>query len=62
MGLLCRHDRVLWLANMTSAGERQHYVLVLLETLFKHLPEWLPSVFSMTLPVSSIAPAANGDF
>lgn len=23
MALLCRHDRVLWLANMTSAGEKQ---------------------------------------
>uniref|UniRef100_A0A0W0F829 CxC1-like cysteine cluster associated with KDZ transposases domain-containing protein n=1 Tax=Moniliophthora roreri TaxID=221103 RepID=A0A0W0F829_MONRR len=40
MGLLCCHDRVLWLVNMTSAGEQQHYVLILLETLFKHLPEW----------------------
>ena len=24
MALLCRHDRVLWLVNMTSAGEKQH--------------------------------------
>ncbi|KAK7056595.1 hypothetical protein VNI00_002311 [Paramarasmius palmivorus] len=39
MGLLCRHDRVLWLVNMKSAGEKQHYVLVLLEMLFKHLPD-----------------------
>ena len=23
MALLCRHDRVLWLVNMTSAGEKQ---------------------------------------
>ncbi|TFK58292.1 hypothetical protein BDN72DRAFT_782285, partial [Pluteus cervinus] len=38
MALLCRHDRVLWLANMRSAGEKQHYVLVLLEMLFQHLP------------------------
>lgn len=38
MGLLCRHDRVLWLVNMRSAGEKQHYVLVLLEMLFQHLP------------------------
>jgi Kyakuja-Dileera-Zisupton transposase len=38
MALLCRHDRVLWLANMTSPGERQHYALVLLQTLFEHLP------------------------
>ncbi|TFK71090.1 hypothetical protein BDN72DRAFT_870121 [Pluteus cervinus] len=38
MALLCRHDRVLWLVNMRSAGEKQHYALVLLETLFQHLP------------------------
>ncbi|KAJ7632028.1 hypothetical protein B0H17DRAFT_1280950 [Mycena rosella] len=30
MGLLCRHDRVLWLVNMHSAGGE--------ETLFQHLP------------------------
>ena len=28
----------LWLVNMTSAGEKQHYALVLLERLFNHLP------------------------
>ncbi|KAL0569797.1 hypothetical protein V5O48_012165 [Marasmius crinis-equi] len=39
MGLLCRHDRVLWLANMTSAGEKQFYVIALLKKLFQHLPE-----------------------
>jgi hypothetical protein len=38
MGLLCRHDRVLWLVNMTSAGERQHYALALIDTLFENLP------------------------
>ncbi|TFK60081.1 hypothetical protein BDN72DRAFT_550118, partial [Pluteus cervinus] len=38
MALLCRHDRVLWIANMRSAGEKQHYALALLETLFQHLP------------------------
>jgi hypothetical protein len=38
MGLLCRHDRVLWLVNMRSAGEKQYYALALLETLFQHLP------------------------
>lgn len=38
MGMLCRHDRVLWLVNMTSPGERQHYVFVLINTLFQHLP------------------------
>ncbi|KAJ6558869.1 hypothetical protein DFH09DRAFT_1485992 [Mycena vulgaris] len=38
MGLLCRHDRVLFLANMHSAGEKQFYVIALIETLFQHLP------------------------
>ncbi|KAJ7240316.1 hypothetical protein B0H12DRAFT_1024705, partial [Mycena haematopus] len=38
MGLLCRHDRVLWLANMHSAGEKQFYVIALIETAFQHLP------------------------
>ncbi|KAG2109831.1 uncharacterized protein F5147DRAFT_745332 [Suillus discolor] len=38
MALVCRHDRVLWIANMTSAGEKQHYALALLDRLFKHIP------------------------
>ncbi|KAJ3475061.1 hypothetical protein NLI96_g12083 [Meripilus lineatus] len=38
MAMLCRHDRVLFLANMTSAGEKQHYVLALIKELFSHLP------------------------
>jgi hypothetical protein len=38
MALLCRHDRVLWLANMTSAGEKQHYALALIQRLFESLP------------------------
>jgi hypothetical protein len=38
MALLCRHDCVLWLVNMTSAGEKQHYVLCLLQKLFEHIP------------------------
>ncbi|KAJ7495182.1 hypothetical protein FB451DRAFT_1387239 [Mycena latifolia] len=37
MALLCHHDRILWLVNMHSAGEKQFYVLLLLETLFQHL-------------------------
>ena len=40
MAMLCRHDRVLWLVNMTSAGERQHYAVALILQLFKHLPEF----------------------
>ncbi|KAJ7604905.1 hypothetical protein FB45DRAFT_767951, partial [Roridomyces roridus] len=39
MGLLCRHDRVLWLLNMRSAGEKQFGALLLVEELFQHLPE-----------------------
>jgi hypothetical protein len=38
MALLCRHDRVLWLVNMTSPGERQYYVLALIKQLFDHIP------------------------
>ncbi|KAF8135926.1 hypothetical protein K438DRAFT_1922849 [Mycena galopus ATCC 62051] len=38
MGLLCRHDRVLFLANMHSAGKKQFYIIALIETLFQHLP------------------------
>lgn len=38
MALLCRHDKVLWLVNMVSAGERQYYAFALLDRLFRHLP------------------------
>ncbi|KAH8108985.1 hypothetical protein DFH11DRAFT_1691281 [Phellopilus nigrolimitatus] len=38
MALLCRHDRVLWLANMQSAGEKQYYALALLRALSNNLP------------------------
>ncbi|KAJ7182224.1 hypothetical protein C8R43DRAFT_1115874 [Mycena crocata] len=38
MALLCRHDRVLWLVNMHSAGEKQFNVPLLAEMLFQHLP------------------------
>ncbi|KAJ3759292.1 hypothetical protein EV360DRAFT_82236 [Lentinula raphanica] len=38
MALLCRHDRVLWIVNMTSPGERQHYAFALIDQLFKNLP------------------------
>ena len=42
MALLCRHDRPLFLVNMTSAGERQYYALALIKTLFEHLPDdWI---------------------
>ncbi|GBE78980.1 hypothetical protein SCP_0201770 [Sparassis crispa] len=38
MALLCHHDRVLWLVNMTSAGEKQYYALTLIRRLFDNLP------------------------
>ncbi|KAG6906001.1 hypothetical protein DXG01_016385 [Tephrocybe rancida] len=38
MALLCHHDIVLFLTNLCSAGEKQHYVMALVETLFQHLP------------------------
>ncbi|KAJ6471983.1 hypothetical protein C8R45DRAFT_936644 [Mycena sanguinolenta] len=38
MALMCRHDRVLWLVNMHSAGEKQFNVVALVEVLFQHLP------------------------
>ena len=42
MALLCRHDRPLFLVNMTSAGERQYYALALIKALFRHLPnDWV---------------------
>ncbi|KIJ61161.1 hypothetical protein HYDPIDRAFT_31671 [Hydnomerulius pinastri MD-312] len=31
MALLCQHDHVLWLVNMTSAGKKQHYALALIQ-------------------------------
>ncbi|KAF8833999.1 hypothetical protein BDN67DRAFT_985641, partial [Paxillus ammoniavirescens] len=38
MALLCRHDRVLWLVNLTSAREKQHYALALLKQFIAHIP------------------------
>lgn len=38
MALICRHDRLLFAANMTHAGERQHYALALLLKLFSQIP------------------------
>ncbi|KAF8550351.1 hypothetical protein OG21DRAFT_1478550 [Imleria badia] len=37
MALLCCHDIVLWMVNMTSPGERQHYALALLSELLANL-------------------------
>ena len=41
MALLCRHDRVLWLANMKSAGEKQFYAIALLQRLFEEIPKYM---------------------
>jgi Kyakuja-Dileera-Zisupton transposase len=39
MAMLCHHDCVLWLVNMTSAGERQHYAITLICELIKNIPD-----------------------
>ncbi|KAF7968760.1 hypothetical protein HWV62_29352 [Athelia sp. TMB] len=38
MALICRHDRLIFVVNMTHPGKRQHYALALLRALFSHLP------------------------
>jgi hypothetical protein len=38
MAILCQHDRVLFVANMKSAGEKQFYALALIKALLKQLP------------------------
>lgn len=45
MALLCRHDRVIFIANMKSTGEKQYYALALLQALFIELPpHWVIGV------------------
>jgi hypothetical protein len=45
MALICRHDRVLFLTNVQSVGEKQHYALSLLDSLFQELPvSWVVGV------------------
>ena len=39
MALVCRHDMVLFLANVDTAGEQQKYSVALIEHLYSHLPE-----------------------
>lgn len=39
MALVCRHDIVLFLANIDTAGEQQKYSVALIEHLFSHLPQ-----------------------
>ncbi|OJT05167.1 hypothetical protein TRAPUB_3992 [Trametes pubescens] len=38
MALVCRHDIVLFLANVDTPGEQQKYGIALLERLFQHVP------------------------
>ena len=38
MALVCRHDIVLFLANVDTPGEQQKYGITLIEHLFSHLP------------------------
>ncbi|KIJ40090.1 hypothetical protein M422DRAFT_257161 [Sphaerobolus stellatus SS14] len=41
VALVCRHDHLLWVINMTTAGERQYYTYTLLRQLLAHLPaDW----------------------
>jgi hypothetical protein len=40
MALICMHDRVLYLVNVTTAGEKQYYAVALLIALFRGLPSW----------------------
>nr|VWO93910.1 Plasma membrane ATPase (EC [Ganoderma boninense] len=39
MALVCRHDIVLFLANVDTPGEQQKYGVALIAHLFSHLPE-----------------------
>lgn len=39
MALVCRHDRVISMANITSPGEKQCYPIALLQKLQKGLPK-----------------------
>ena len=38
MALVCRHDSVLFLANVDTPGEQQKYGIALINHLFTHLP------------------------
>ncbi|KAF9504223.1 hypothetical protein BS47DRAFT_1251606, partial [Hydnum rufescens UP504] len=40
MAMICHHDHVLSMVNITSAGEKQYYAVALLEALFRELPTW----------------------
>ena len=38
MGAVCRHDIPLFVCNIWTPGEQQHYPITLITTLFKELP------------------------
>ncbi|THU79970.1 hypothetical protein K435DRAFT_696684 [Dendrothele bispora CBS 962.96] len=38
-GMFCPHGSCLFLVTMSSVGEKQHYILVMLQTLFNHIPK-----------------------
>jgi hypothetical protein len=38
MALTCRHDNVIFYANIDTPGEQQKYAVALLERFFKHIP------------------------
>lgn len=38
MALVCRHDRVLFMANQKDAGEKRFYAIALIKQLFEELP------------------------
>ncbi|KAF9509428.1 hypothetical protein BS47DRAFT_1373510 [Hydnum rufescens UP504] len=40
MAMICRHDCVLSMVNITSVGGKQYYAIALLEALFHELPTW----------------------
>ncbi|KAF8334705.1 uncharacterized protein EI90DRAFT_2914624 [Cantharellus anzutake] len=40
MGILCRHDIPLFLVNIQTAGEKQHYLFALIAKFFEHVPDW----------------------
>ncbi|KIJ42717.1 hypothetical protein M422DRAFT_170753, partial [Sphaerobolus stellatus SS14] len=41
IAIVCHHDHLLWVINMTSGGERQYYAYALIKVLFDNLPlDW----------------------
>jgi hypothetical protein len=45
MAMVCRHDCVLFVANLRDSGEKRYYALALLKRLFQELPDsWTAGV------------------